>query len=64
MSDQSSVEQVNFNDVTSSIIAKMISEQGADLSVSQLKSLKDTLQMTLSKYNIEEDHNKTELLSI
>lgn len=53
-----------YNDVTTDIIAKMVSTSGADLSIEQLKTLRDTLEITLSRYNIEEDLTKTEIINL
>lgn len=50
--------------ITSDIINKMISAQCKDLSTNQLKSLKATLEQTLSRYNIQEDLSKSEILDI
>lgn len=53
-----------YNDVTTDVIAKMVSETGTNLTIDQLKSLRDALEITLSRYNIEEDITKTEILNI
>lgn len=53
-----------YNEVTTDIIAKMVSTSGADLSIEQLKALRETLEITLSRYNIEEDLTKTEIINL
>ena len=53
-----------YNDVTTDVITKMVSNSGTNLTIDQLKSLRDALELTLSRYNIEEDITKTEILNI
>lgn len=53
-----------YNDVTIDVITKMVSNSGTNLTIDQLKSLRDALELTLSRYNIEEDITKTEILNI
>ena len=54
-------EQLRASD---DIIKNMLITQGKNLSEEQLRSLKDTLEITLSKYQIKEDYTRTELIDI
>lgn len=49
---------------TEDIINKMLEVQGQDLSKSQLQKLKQTLELTLSQYNIQEDVSKKKIVDI
>ena len=50
--------------ITDNIIKRMLIEQGKNLSEEQLRSLRDTLELTLSKYNIQEDYTRAQLIDI
>ena len=54
-------EQIKASD---DIIKNMLIAQGKNLTEEQLRVLKDTLEITLSKYQIKEDLTKTELIDI
>lgn len=49
---------------TEEIINKMLEVQGQDLSRSQLLKLKQSLELTLSQYNIQEDLSKKKIVNI
>jgi hypothetical protein len=57
-------ERSNSEQATNEIITKLISTYGNQLTVAQLNSLKNTLQSTLSDYNIQEDKTKREAIDI
>ncbi len=57
--------QINTNMVlTDNIIKDMLIKEGKNLSEDQLKALKETLQITLSRYQIKEDYTRAELVDI
>src|SRR5574344_1200447 len=53
-------------EVTSDIINKIVSDKmvGADLSANQIKMLNEALDLTLSKYQIKQDHSREEIIEI
>ena len=55
------MEQANLTD---DIIKTMMMKEGRNLSDDQLRTLKNTLQLTLSKYQIKEDYTRAELIDI
>lgn len=50
----------NRRNLTADIISKMISSEGNKMTAAQIKELRDTLQETLSKYDIVEDEERAE----
>ena len=48
----------NRRNLTADIISKMISSEGNKMTAAQIKELRDTLQETLSKYDIIEDEER------
>lgn len=52
------------NSAANDIINNMLQLQGAELSQTQLQQLKESLQITLSKYQIQEDTDKSEIIKI
>lgn len=61
MVEYRSLEQ---NNITDNIIKNMLLKEGRNLSEDQLKTLRDSLQLTLSKYQIKEDYTRAELIDI
>ena len=57
-------ERSESEQAANDIISKMIAEYGNELSISQLTALKNTLQSTLSDYNIQEDKTKRDAIDI
>lgn len=55
-------EQALSQEVMNDIISKMLTIEGADLSANQLKSLRNSLQETLSQYDISTNLDKAEIL--
>ena len=58
------LKTMEHENITDSIIKNMLIKEGRNLSEDQLKTLKETLQLTLSKYQIKEDYTKAELIDI
>lgn len=54
------VTNENRRNLTADIISKMISSEGNKMTAAQIKELRDTLQETLSKYDIVEDEERAE----
>lgn len=54
------VNNENRRNLTADIISKMISSEGNKMTAAQIKELRDTLQETLSKYDIVEDEERVE----
>ena len=52
------------SNITEDVIKNMLISQGTNMSQEQLSALKQTLELTLSKYNIKEDYAKSELIDI
>lgn len=51
-------------DTTEEIINRMLEVQGQDLSKTQLQKLKQSLEITLAQYNIQEDLSKKKIVDI
>lgn len=58
------LKTMEHENITDNIIKNMLIKEGRNLSEDQLKTLKETLQLTLSKYQIKEDYTKAELIDI
>ena len=56
MTEQTQLDFIqDHSAITDNIIKRMLIEQGKNLTEEQLRSLRDTLELTLSKYNTEEE---------
>ena len=57
-----SSQNTNRDNVTADVLAKLLTTEGRNMSPAQIKALKDTLEETLSRYNLAEDQSKIDAL--
>jgi site-specific recombinase XerD len=58
------IQNENRENVTAGVISKMLAIEGRSMSASQLKTLRDTLEETLSKYDLSADQSKIDILDV